>query len=80
VNFNRKLRLEFHGAKITRDAGLFACREMDDGMGLTEMSVGRVGSRWRKAFHNQPWIKEAPGPNADEVNRSVNRRDEFVMR
>ena len=36
VQFAGKLRLEFHGANITSDAGLLAFRELDEAFRLTE--------------------------------------------
>lgn len=52
VDFDREIKLEFHGSTVTSDAGL-AYRELDDVLGLT--STAATGLRDSRTGPNTPW-------------------------
>ncbi len=37
LDFDCRLKLEFHGSKVTFDTGLLPCRELDEAIGLTKI-------------------------------------------
>jgi hypothetical protein len=61
VDFDARLQLEFHGSRVTSDAGLPAFRELDDALGLSELAsqaltdlrTGRNGRHWLIAQFRQ---------------------------
>jgi len=52
LSFNPQLRVEFHGATVTSDAGLLLPRELDERLGLSTLiarylSDPRTGRKFR---------------------------------
>ena len=55
LDFDRRVKLEFQGSRITSDAGLLAYRELDDAFGLSTMAANaladaRTGRNGRHAL------------------------------
>src|SRR5262245_25918562 len=55
VDFDRQIKLEFHGSTVTSDAGLFAYRELDDALELTSTAArGLQDSRTGQNAQHSP--------------------------
>ncbi|CCQ73728.1 Protein of unknown function [Magnetospira sp. QH-2] len=54
LDFDRRLKLEFHGTKITSDAGLFAFRDLDEVLGLAEIAGDKLADQIRHALSSSP--------------------------
>ena len=60
VTFDPRLKLGFHGSRVTSDAGLLPFRDLDDALGLTDLAgeglaETRTGQNSRHSLTAQFW-------------------------
>ena len=73
VDFDRRIKLEFHGARITSDGGLLAYRELDEALGLTDSAITKLldGRRGRNTRHKLSGLSAVGVRSAHRAARAV---------
>jgi hypothetical protein len=80
VAFDPRLKLEFHGSKVTSDAGLLAFRELDDALGLTELAGEALADTRTGQTSRHTLIAQVRHPSqSSRVSLILEIRHEFAI-
>jgi hypothetical protein len=86
LDFDRRLKLEFHGTKVTSDAGFLPFRELDDALGWSEVAgerlvdprTGKNGQHGMTGLFRQPTFGRLGG--YEDVNNADRLGHDPAMR
>ena len=86
VEFDREIKMEFHGARVSSDGGLLIYRELDEALGLTnladttlsELRIGKNTQHTLKALLRQSVYSRLAG--YEDTNDAVRLRVDPTIR
>jgi hypothetical protein len=55
IRFNGKIKMEFHGARLTSDGGLLACRELDEAL-VSSDSAREIDKDWGQVLKHSRYV------------------------